>query len=261
MTKKYLFFDIDGTLAAGGYEETYVPESAMTALRKLAEAGHFLCIATGRSHGMAVEFMDVFGIKNMVSDGGNGLTLDGELVGVEPLPQDLVEALVAECEEKGFPWGLVVDDTPRRVCPDESFLQFTQDDYMESLIVPGAKPSDYEGVFKVNIACYEPDEQKLEGLKELPWARFHDDYLFVEPTNKSRGIRAMMDHVGGDCKDVIVFGDALNDLSMFIPDWTCVAMGNACDEIKERADYITADVEDDGIYKACEALGLFEPVE
>ena len=192
MDKKYLFFDIDGTLVAGGYEHTYVPESAMTALRKLREAGHVLCIATGRSHGMAVAYMDAFGIRNMVSDGGNGITVDGELVDIEPLPQELVEALTAECDEKGF-----------------------------------------------------------------PWARFHDDYLFVEPTDKARGIKRMMDHFGAPYEDVIVFGDATNDLSMFIDDWTCVAMGNACPELKGKADYITTNVDDNGIYNACKALGLF----
>ncbi|MBQ1370308.1 MAG: HAD hydrolase family protein, partial [Clostridia bacterium] len=55
----------------------------------------------------------------------------------------------------------------------------------------------------------------------------------------------------------IVFGDALNDLSMFIDEWTCVAMGNACPELKAKADFVTTDVEEDGIYRACEALGLF----
>lgn len=257
MDKKYLFFDIDGTLAAGGYEHTYVPESAMLALRKLREAGHFLCIATGRSHGMAVDYMDAFGIKNMVSDGGYGITIDGELIGIEPLPQKNVEALIAECDEKGFPWGLIVDDTSRRFCPDDSFVDFTKDEYMETVVVPGTSPKDYDGIYKVNVACYEPDEQKLETLKDLPWARFHDDYFFVEPTDKARGIRRMMDHLGAPYKDVIVFGDAMNDLSMFLDDWTCVAMGNACPELKAKADYVTTDVEDDGIYNACNALGLF----
>jgi len=255
---RYLFFDIDGTLAAGGYEYTYVPESAMRALKKLREAGHVLCIATGRSHGMAVEYMDVFGMQNMVSDGGYGITVDGKLLGVEPLPKDLVVALIDECDEKGYPWGLVVDDTPRRFCPDTKFVDFTGDEYMESVIVPGTRPEDYDGVFKVNIACCPPDEQKLETLKKLPWARFHDDYLFVEPTDKARGIRRMMDHFGAPYEDVIVFGDAMNDLSMFVPEWTCVAMGNACEELKAKADYVTTDVEDDGIWNACVALGLFE---
>ena len=75
------------------------------------------------------------------------------------------------------------------------------------------------------------------------------------------GIRQVLEHFHADPKEVVVFGDAKNDLSMFIKDWTCVAMGNGCDEIKERADFITTDVDKDGIWNACEHLGLFEPVD
>ena len=38
-------------------------------------------------------------------------------------------------------------------------------------------------------------------------------------------------------------------------------MGNAVPELKALADYVTTDVEEDGIYNACKALGLFEPVD
>ena len=31
-----------------------------------------------------------------------------------------------------------------------------------------------------------------------------------------------------------------------------IAMGNACDALKEKADYITADIDDDGLAKAME---------
>ena len=44
---------------------------------------------------------------------------------------------------------------------------------------------------------------------------------------------------------------------MFIPEWTSVAMGNAVPELKERATLVTDDVDHDGIYNACERLGLF----
>ena len=51
---KYLFFDIDGTLAVGvPGQGQYIPESTREALRRLREAGHFLSIATGRAHAMA----------------------------------------------------------------------------------------------------------------------------------------------------------------------------------------------------------------
>ena len=70
-----------------------------------------------------------------------------------------------------------------------------------------------------------------------------------------------MDHFGADYSDVVVFGDSRNDLSMFVDGWTKVAMGNAVPELKALADYVTTDVDDDGIYNACKALGLFEPVD
>ena len=67
----------------------------------------------------------------------------------------------------------------------------------------------------------------------------------------------MMDFFNADYKDAIVFGDSGNDLSMFTDEWTCVAMGNAIEELKEKADYVTTNVDEDGIYNACEYLGLF----
>ena len=99
--KKYIFFDIDGTLLAGGYAG-YVPESTKLALRKLKEAGHFTAIATGRAQWMALPYMRELGFENMVSDGGYGITLGNELLGIEPLCREDVIALIRECQAKGW---------------------------------------------------------------------------------------------------------------------------------------------------------------
>lgn len=259
--KRYLFFDIDGTLAAGGYGETFIPTTTRMALEKVREAGHFTAISTGRAQALAVDMMHDMGFKNMVSDGGYGVTIDGELLGITPLPREKVIALVRECQEKGIPWGLQTDNSDTRLVPDESFMDFSHDTFMNTRIVPGLNPEDYPKIYKAYVACYPPDEQQLETLNELPWCRFHKEYLFVEPTDKAFGIRQIMDHLGADYGDVIVFGDALNDVSMFVDDWYKVAMGNACDELKALANMITDDVISDGIWNACEKLGLFEPVD
>lgn len=42
-----------------------------------------------------------------------------------------------------------------------------------------------------------------------------------------------------------------NDLSMFRDEWTSIAMGNAIDELKEKATYVTTPCDQDGIYNAC----------
>ena len=86
MKRKFFFFDIDGTLAVGTPGNQYIPESTKLAISKLKEAGHFLAIATGRSYAMAVDYMRQLGFENMVSDGGNGITIANELIEIEPLP-------------------------------------------------------------------------------------------------------------------------------------------------------------------------------
>jgi len=262
MTKKrYLFFDIDGTLAAGGYGNTYIPESTKTALKKLREAGHFLCIATGRAQAMAVDYMKELGFENMVSDGGYGVTIEGNLVGITPLSKEKIIDLINECKEKDIPWGIQVDNSDTRLVSDERFENITHDIYMKSRIVPGLNPENYEEIYKAYVVCPYPVENSIKALKDLPWCRFFKEYFFVEPSDKAFGIKKVLQHFKAKPEDAVVFGDAANDLSMFTDDgWVRVAMGNAIPALKEKADYVTTDVDKDGIYNACEKLGLFELV-
>ena len=237
--KRYLFFDIDGTLLAGGYHDTYIPDSTVLALEKCRAAGHFLCIATGRLQA------------------GYGITIDDKFYGAIPLPKEPVVRLIDECEALDMPWALQTDNTVFRTAPDSRFEDFTHDPYMKTRVVPGLDPRAYDKIYKAYIACLPGEEQKLVTLRELPWCRYHNEYFFVEPTDKSVGIKKILDRLGADYSDAIVFGDALNDMSMFTDDWTKVAMGNACPELKARANLITTNVEDNGIYNACVTLGLF----
>lgn len=256
MRKRYLFFDIDRTLTAGGYDRSYIPQSAKLALAEMRRAGHFLCLATGRSEAKARGYMRELGFENMVSDGGYGVTVDGELLGIDPLPKAKIVRLVRECTDKGIPWGIQPDNSVVRLVPDDRFDRLTKDTYMTPKIVPGLDPEDYPEIFKAYVACTPREEETIEALKDLPHYRFFKEYIFIEPMDKASGIRRVMDHFGADYADAVVFGDSENDLSMFIDGWTKVAMGNAIPELKAKADYVTTDVEKDGIYNACIALGL-----
>ncbi len=256
MKNKYLFFDIDGTLMAGGYEHINCPDSCLYALKKLRENGYFTAIATGRSYAMAKDVMEFLGFENMVHDGGNGLTVNGQLEEILPLDRDACIALARECDEKNIPWAFSPSNEIYRVALNNRFNEVSKDTYMETRVMEGVDICDFDNIYKMYIAGELGVEDELETLKNLPHARFHKSYLFVEPTDKSIGIKKMVDRFGGDYKDVIVFGDATNDLNMFIDEWTSVAMGNACDELKAKADYITTRADDNGIYNACVHFGL-----
>ena len=54
----------------------------------------------------------------------------------------------------------------------------------------------------------------------------------------------------------MAFGDGENDLAMLVRAGIGVAMGTASDYVKERADWTTASVDDEGIVRALEHFGL-----
>lgn len=255
MKRKYFFFDIDGTLLTAQYSAIICPESTKEALKQLKANGHFIAIATGRSQARAEEVRKMLEIENMVSDGGNGITLNNQLIEIEPLDYDCCLALIDECKKKNFIWALSFDNSPIRYAPDERFYAVTQDTYMETKIIENLDPRNYSEIYKIYIACLDQEEKALESLNALPWCRFHPEYLFVEPCDKAKGIKKMLHMVGGKEEDVVVFGDQKNDLSMFSDEWTSIAMGNAVDELKAKASYITDDVDKDGIWKACKHFG------
>ena len=48
----------------------------------------------------------------------------------------------------------------------------------------------------------------------------------------------------------------MNDLEIIEAAGVGIAMGNAVQELKEAADYVTSDIGEDGIYKACKHFHL-----
>ena len=74
--------------------------------------------------------------------------------------------------------------------------------------------------------------------------------------NKQHGIDLVAAHYGIALRDTVAFGDGGNDISMLRHAGTGVAMGNASDAVKQSADYVTDDIDNDGIAKALKHLGL-----
>lgn len=63
-------------------------------------------------------------------------------------------------------------------------------------------------------------------------------------------------YYGAEMSDTIAFGDSMNDYQMFICAGTAVAMGNACKELKQIANSICENVENDGIYYELKRMEL-----
>ena len=78
----------------------------------------------------------------------------------------------------------------------------------------------------------------------------------MKRSHKAAGMEHISEYFNLNLEDSIAFGESLNDLEMIETAETGVAMGNGRTELKEVADYITADVEAAGIYKGLKRLNL-----
>lgn len=255
--KKYFFFDIDGTLVPkSGCRE--IPENTKKAIMELKEKGHFCAIATGRAHCLAEPQCKDLGFENMVCDGGNGVVLEGKLLGIKPLDRDLCLQLARECDERGITWGVSPEDKVLRLTKYQAFIDRADNHYQKSVLVEDLDIESFPQILKMFVACDPGTEKDFPALHKLPWVRYEDTFIYVEPMNKAEGIKKVQEIYDIDDEDIVVFGDGKNDISMFLPQWQCIAMGNAVPELKERASFVTKNAADDGIVYALKHFGWID---
>ncbi|MBR0381585.1 MAG: HAD family phosphatase [Eubacterium sp.] len=257
MKKKYFFFDIDGTLTDRATGK--IVPSASLAVEKLKEAGHFVAIATGRAFYKSVPFAREHLFKNMVCNGGHGIYLNGELVENRPIDFEKALAVYREARSLGYGVGVAIDDSTRMVMDSFDFYDQAGERREPTLytIDHDFDPANLDAIYKMYISIPRDEEDRLTLIDTVGHLRFEEDYLIFQPDAKLGGILRMLELVGGNREDVVVFGDDTNDMVMFDPSFFSVAMGNACDELKAIASYVAPDNVDDGIYRTCEKMGWF----
>ena len=255
MIQRYaLFFDIDGTLVS--FKTHEIPSSTVEALAAAKANGSRVYIATGRppiiiTNLGAIEHL----IDGYITTNGALCYVGDELVACQAIPKQDVLTCVEDAQEKGYSL-IVVGRTDVAVLDpvgdvDRIFRQMLAVKNLD-------KVSSLEKVLEQDIlqltpffpADYEP--QLLARMPQCISGRWHPEFTDITATgaDKGKGILAMARHEGFDVSRTIAFGDGGNDTSMILQAGIGVAMGNAIDELKAKADYVTTSVDDDGIRNA-----------
>lgn len=256
MKTKYIFLDLDGTLI--DHDSNEIPESTIKALKLAQEKGHELFICTGRIPSLFEDVKHRLDIHNYVAANGKLVVLHDEIIRNEFMTESYVSEFVDYISKRNIDMAFESFDayvlSSRTSKITEDFLDAFHLEVSEVI-------SDYykhNRIYQINLMYngdYKEFEEKFPHFKFSQANEFGLDVIEGEGM-KEQGVRAVIEKLGIDIKDTFAFGDGYNDLSMIKYVNTGVAMGNANQQLKEIADYVTDDVTNDGIYKAFKKLNI-----
>lgn len=254
---KAVFFDIDGTLVS--FKSHTVPESARRAIARLREQGVKVFIATGRlmKHVAIVNDIEVDGYITV--NGGYCITSAGEVIFESAFPRATVERVIDLSEQYGFDLNVMthqdmyVSSMGERVKKIASMINI-----MPTVADVRAIAATQPVVQMCPYISRELEQEIMPLLPDCVGSRWIETFmdLNVRGVDKSLGIQQVMNYYGLTMAEAMAFGDGGNDLPMVRDATVGVAMGNACDELKAVADYITSSVDEDGVSRALEHFGL-----
>ncbi|MDU8925068.1 Cof-type HAD-IIB family hydrolase [Pasteurellaceae bacterium LIM206] len=250
---KIVFFDIDETLYVKFKD--HLPDSVRTVFHKLKENGIIPAIASGRSISSFPlklnALLEEEPITTMVTMNGQYSVHNGKVVEKHPIPVAKIQKLVDFFDQHGISYAFVSQDDVAI-----SARSPRQERALNPILLNYIEDKDYykhHEVFQM-LPFYDAGQDALvenagilDGLRVVRWDKDSVD-LFDKHGSKARGIVSVVNYLGLKMENVMAFGDGLNDLEMLQTVGVGVAMGNACEQLKAVADFVTDHIEENGIY-------------
>lgn len=277
MDKKYVFLDVDGTLVNF---QSKIPDSAITALKQAQANGHRMIIATGRQRSQIYpQLLDAVSFDGILACCGAYLEYNGREIYESVCSDEKLSEIIDFFHEHDISYCLQTKGHLYAEARDlERIRQFmidrgNPDVLIESVLgdvcvtdtpklVRGVEklayynsPFGIEETKRILGDYFEVVSYSLGRAPENKKETFHGEINF-DGVSKATGIENFMRIVGAPLDSVIAVGDSGNDLEMIKFAKIGVCMGNGAEAVKEIADYVTTDIDNDGIYNAFKALGL-----
>lgn len=261
LNKKALFIDVDGTLISFGTHR--VPASAAAALHAARAAGHRLFLATGRPKASLEHLAPIlnFEFDGYIAMNGQFVYTGDRVLYDHPLPTTEIEALIPFMNERHIACQFVElercyfnfhNERSRRLkdALGDTFYAKGFETLTDGLPAP---------VYMICPAVTDEEEGELlaflPSCKSERWNALYTDVIHKD-CGKDVGLRLVRDAYGFAPEDCLAFGDGGNDVAMLREAGLGVAMANACEAAKKEADLVTDHVDEDGLYKAFDSLGL-----
>lgn len=256
---KIIFFDIDDTLRNS--KTGFIPSTIPTAFKQLRDKGILTGIATGRGiFGVVPELKALKPDFFVTLNGAYIEDKKGNVIYSNKIAKDKLEEYITWTKEVGIDYGLVGSHAAKLSRRTEMISQAIDPIYPDLEVDPDFYQK--EDIYQLWTFEEQGDDLVLPDTlaSTLRMVRWHEHSSDVVPISgsKAAGVAKVVDQLGLKPENVMVFGDGLNDLELFDYAGISVAMGISHEKIKEKADYITKTLEEDGIFDALEGFGMVE---
>ena len=254
--------DLDRTLT---WQDGVLRPRTAAALRAAGEAGIHVVIATGRMYRSVRPYAEAVGVTAPLVCYQGAAVVDpvtGEWLLHEPIPLELAREAIAAVEDEGFALNCYVDDDLYVAAITEHARS-----YADFQSIPLHEVGDLLGWIErppTKLVVVD-DPARLDELRPRLEQRFGERLYIAKSLpyflelaspaiSKGSGLAFVAEHVGFTAERTIAFGDGENDLELL--DWAGfgIAVENADDRLKARADWICPSAEEEGVAQVLEAL-------
>ena len=251
--------DIDGTILTWSFE--FSPK-VKQCIKALNESGIKVVLVTGRMHCATTNIAKELGLTTPIVSYQGGLIKDetGRTLYQKDLPKDYAIKVIDWARKNNIHLNLYLDDKLYVEQDNEIVKEYTDGRFIDYKVC-SFDSLKIENVNKL-LAIDLKNPDKVTGWVEELSERYPELYIvkstpyFCEVGNKeakkSTGVEFLANMWGIKKEEILAIGDQNNDIELLKAGGIKVAMGNASEELKEYADYITDTVENDGFAKAIE---------
>lgn len=256
---KMVATDIDGTILNWDFE--FSPE-VIECIKKLTNSGIKVVLVTGRMHRAALKLAQKLELETPIVSYQGGLIKEqsGKTLYEKTMDVNRAKEVIKWAKENNVHINLYMDDVLYVENDNIAVKRYTGERYIPYEVC------DFDGLEIKNVnkilAIDFDDAEKVTGWVNYLKQKMPELYIvkstpyFCEISNpeakKSCAVEFLSNYYGIKKEEILTIGDQNNDIELLKAGGVAVAMGNATDELKKHADFVTDTIDNNGFVKAVE---------
>jgi hypothetical protein len=271
--KKIYITDLDHTFLRNDLSISDYTKTIWNAKAKHSIMG----VATARTYKKTIQFLEGIDINApmILLDGALIATLDKKIIDTKFIPKEVADSIIDEGAKFGiYPFVISLADSNL----NEAFLyssilnasqkevlsRYVKEDNLQEQSTLRAMEDNFKIVYMGEEALLRDLAQHIESIygDEFKYIVAPEAYIgcyfltiLHKDADKSHGIKSVSEYLGFDLENLSVFGDNFNDIGMFELAHTAIAMKNAQEGVKAKADVVLEFTNDeDGVARYLEGL-------